>query len=299
VTQPPLWDGDGIDPWLPQRLAAQADIAAAERRMYAHWWGSFSDWLTRVHRNVIAPAGTPDPYGVYTANPMWAAEMTAFVAGPVRDTVGLAFRQLFGADYLFDARPAVTAYLAEVRNLMVRTPDDVFSVIVADVARGAAAGDSIPTVAARIDALLSSNNAVENWAGRAVTIARTETVGALNAGRSDSFAAMNEQLGGGLEQMWLATFDSRTRLDHAEADGQRVAVGQRFLVGGDLLAYPGDKAGAARNTINCRCTTLLVRPGEELDMSDRGWPSDLVWDGDMAVHHPRKGARQWALAGAV
>jgi len=23
--------------------------------------------------------------------------------------------------------------------------------------------------------------------------------------------------------------------------------------------------------INCRCTTLLVRPGEELDYSDRNW----------------------------
>lgn len=269
--QPSLWDGEGVDPWLPSRLAASADIAAAERRMYNHWWGSFSDFLVRSRRSVLSGPGVPDPHGVMSAAPAWAKDMRRFVQGPVRDTVGLAFQELFGNGFDFDQRPAVTAYLAQVTNRMVRTPDDVFGVVAAEVARGAAAGDSIPKVAERIDRLLGSTDAVENWGGRAVTVARTETIGALNFGRFDSFREMDRTLGGGMQSMWLATIDPRTRLDHAHADGQRVPVGQPFLVGGEKLMFPGDPSGSAANVINCRCTTLLVSEGEVLDMTGRGW----------------------------
>src|SRR5215203_39646 len=34
------WDGKGIDPWLPQRIAAEVDVTAAERRVYTTWWSS-------------------------------------------------------------------------------------------------------------------------------------------------------------------------------------------------------------------------------------------------------------------
>ena len=271
ATQPPLWDGEGIDPWLPERLAAEAELAAAERRMYNSWWGSFSDLIVRSRRAVLSGSGVPDPHGVFSAAPLWTKEMGSFVQGPVRDTVGITFTKLFGPDFRFDQRPAVTSYLATVENRMVRTPDQVFGVVAAEVARGAAAGESIPQVAKRIDALLTTTSSVENWRGRAVTVARTETLGGLNFGRSDAFREMNDQLGGGMEQQWLATIDQRTRHDHLQADGQRVPVGQPFEVGGELLMQPGDPDGSAENTINCRCTTLLVRSGEVMDMSNRGW----------------------------
>jgi hypothetical protein len=264
----PLWDGEGIDPWLPQRLAAESAITRAERRMYNSWWGSFSDWLVSVKRQVTS--GPLDPHAVFATAPLWAEKMQAFVAGPVRDTVGLAFKSLFGAEYRFDARPAVTNYLAEVTNRMVRTPEVVFDTIASTVARGAGNGDSIRTVAARIDDILTAG-ATDTWAGRAVTVARTETIGALNGGRSDAFTAVAELLGGGFEQMWLATIDRRTRPEHAEADGQRVPVGEAFDVGGEALEQPGDPAGSGWNVINCRCTTLLMRVGETQDLSDRGW----------------------------
>lgn len=267
----PVWDGDGIDPWLPQRLADEAEVAAAERRMFNSWWGSFSEFLVQAHRAVLSSPGLPDPHGVFVAAPLWAKGMDEFVNGPVKSTVGLAFEDLFGAQYAFDARPAVTAYLAEVENKMVRTPDDVFGRVAAMVAKGAAAGDSIPTVAERIDDLLSSSQAVENWNGRAVTVARTETIGALNFGRTDSFTAVSDVLGGGLHQVWLSTIDKRTRDDHVLADGQRVPVGQPFLVGGEQLRYPGDINASAAQRINCRCTTVLAEKDEVLDMSHRGW----------------------------
>jgi hypothetical protein len=271
MSQPPLWDGHGIDPWLPQRLAGESAITTAERRMFKAWWGSFSDWLVTVNRRVTG-GSVLDPHAVFSAAPLWAQMMGDFVRGPVKDTVGIAFAKLLGKDYQFDARPAVTTYLAQVTNRMVRTPDLVFDEVAATVARGAGAGDSIVTVAKRIEDLLTTTG-TDTWDGRAVTVARTETIGALNGGRSDAFSAVSELLGGGFEQMWLATIDRRTRPEHAEADGQRVGVDEPFDVGGEALMQPGDPGGSAWNVINCRCTTLLLRVGETQDLTDRGWQS--------------------------
>lgn len=269
------WDGKGIDPWLPERIAAEAAITKAERRMYREWWASFSAWLVTVHRSVLRTGQRPDASAVWAHAPLWAEHMDAFVKGPVRDTMGLAYNALFGSGYDFDARPAVSAHLGGVYNRMVRTPDEVFDLVASAVAKGAGAGEAIPDIAARVDEILTAT-ATERWPSRAVTVARTETIGALNAGRHDSFSAIVEETGEELEQQWLATLDGRTRPEHLEADGQRVPVGQPFIVGGEALMHPGDPAGSAANVINCRCTPLLVAPGEETDMTGRGFTDD--WD---------------------
>ncbi len=52
--------------------------------------------------------------------------------------------------------------------------------------------------------------------------------------------------------------DSKTREDHAEADGQEVGMDEPFDVGGEQLMYPGDPAGSAGNVINCRCTVIYT-----------------------------------------
>lgn len=272
------WDGSGVDPWLPHRLAAESRITAAERKMFNAWWGTFSDWLVRVRRGVLG-SSVPDPHAVWTHVPDWAERMTRFVGGPVTDTVGITFRKLFGQDYLFDNRPAVTRYLGDVFNRMVRTPDEVFDVVASQVARGAAAGESIPDIADRIGDVLDATN-TEQWAWRAVTVARTETIGALNAGRTDAFGAVADQLGGDFEQIWLTTLDGRQRPDHGDADGQNVGLGEAFIVGGEPLAFPGDPSGSAANIINCRCSTLLTRPDESVDLTGRGFSDADEWWAD-------------------
>ena len=271
------WDGTGIDPWLPHRLAAESQITHAERKMFNAWWGSFSDWLVRVKRGVLPPSSTtPDPHAIWAQVPLWTEMMRGFVAGPVTDTVGIAFGRLLGRDFAFDNRPAVTRYLGDVFNRMVRTPEEVYDVVASQVARGAAAGESIPAIADRVATVLDATG-TERWPSRAVTVARTETIGALNFGRSDSFSAVADELGGEFEQMWLATLDNRTRPDHADADGQTVPLNSPFVVGGEDLMFPGDPTGSAENVINCRCSTLLVRPGEETDMTGRGFSDADEW----------------------
>jgi uncharacterized protein with gpF-like domain len=182
--------------------------------------------------------------------------------------MGSAYAALLGPDFRWGSRPFVASYLGEVRNRMVRTPDEVYDLVAGQVAQAVNFGESIPAIRDRVDNVLSTTG-TDRWPNRATVVARTETIGALNAGRFDAFSAMNDEVDEPLEKVWLATTDSRTRPSHREADGQRVPVGGTFTVGGFSLAFPGDPAGPPQEVIQCRCTMLLVEPGEMTDMSNR------------------------------
>ncbi len=274
-----VWDGEGTDPWLPDRLARIAAIVQAERDVYRTLWAELSAWMVSVRRAVMGPTDQvrrPDPDALWAYVPDWTALVDRFVMGPVLEAFGLAFRTIFGDDFPYDARPGTAAHLAEVKNRMVRTPDYVFNLVATAIAEGAGLGESIQALAKRVNTILSVTE-TEIWRNRAVVVARTETLGALNAGRGEAFKAVATELTGEFEQMWLATEDSRTRPSHAAADGQRVPLGTPFLIGADptlgltgvYLARPGDPTGPANEVIQCRCTTLLLRPGEDVDLSNR------------------------------
>lgn len=58
---------------------------------------------------------------------------------------------------------------------------------------------------------------------------------------------------------WSATFHN-TRPDHAAAEGQQRWAAEPFVVGGQLLQYPGDGSLGASlaNLVNCRCASIYV-----------------------------------------
>ncbi len=89
---------------------------------------------------------------------------------------------------------------------------------------------------------------------RARVIARTETIGAQNAGEFAA-AAASGVIG---EKEWLTQGDDRVRDTHAAQDGQRVPLHERFANG---LLYPGDQHGPAEEVVNCRCTLLFHEGG--------------------------------------
>lgn len=73
-----------------------------------------------------------------------------------------------------------------------------------------------------------------------------------------------EAEGGGLEsaavegtKTWLAT-GSNPRPTHADADGQEVAYGEQFSVGGYECDYPGDEALPPEERCNCYCSVEYV-----------------------------------------
>lgn len=108
------------------------------------------------------------------------------------------------------------------------------------------AGSSIPEAAA---ALRARTQALAG--SRAVTIARTELIGAANAG-----SLLGAQAAGvaGLVKVWLATPGPRTRPEHAAASGQTAALQDGlFTVGGERARFPGDPWLSAGQRANCRC----------------------------------------------
>lgn len=264
----PVWDGQGTDPWLPERLNARLDAAATERDIRASVWAALSDWLVQLSRRMLRGDGPPDLDAVWAMAPLWREAVDLILQGEIFKAIGLAFERVLGADYRWDRRPAMVRYLAEVRNRLVRVPEEVFDLVAGQVSTGVNLGESIPQLAARVDSVLSTTES-ERWPNRATVIARTETIGALNAGRADAFTVVAEDAEEPLEMFWLATEDHRTRPTHVAAEGQRVPVGSLFSVGGFDLRFPGDPSGPPQEVIQCRCTMLLVEPGESVDLSNR------------------------------
>lgn len=266
---PLVWDGEGFDPWLPARLRAQAQVAQAEREVFRSVWSALSTFLVEVARAILGRP-TPDPQQVLEMTPAWQAAVRALVNDTIADVMRQAFEAVVGPGVEFDPRPAVAAYLAQVQNRLVGVSDEVFDQVARTVNKGTAEGWSIPRTAEEIEKVLSPTNPL--WRNRATVIARTETIGALNAGRTDSFRAVQDALPDEMfEQQWLATLDSRVRPTHRRADGQRRPVGRLFDVGQANLRFPGDPLGPPGEVIQCRCTTILVESGRDVDLSDRGF----------------------------
>ncbi len=88
---------------------------------------------------------------------------------------------------------------------------------------------------------------------RGTTIARTETMAALN---QSGVEAMQQAIDTGavkadtVTKTWHTARDPRVRDSHAAQDRQSVGLSELFSNG---LAYPGDPAGGASETANCRC----------------------------------------------
>lgn len=110
------------------------------------------------------------------------------------------------------------------------------------------------------------------WKSRAMTIARTEVVGANNQGGLASWTAVHQSLaplGGQVFKTWLATEDSKTRPEHSAIDGTEMPIGGTFTVGGEQMDGPGDGGASADLVINCRCTlTYRVEDGADAAADD-------------------------------
>lgn len=95
---------------------------------------------------------------------------------------------------------------------------------------------------------------------RGDTIARTESITALRAGRHEGFEQLVDSGNVNATQItrvWDATGDSRTREDHAQMDGTEiVGFDEPFIApDGSRMMFPGDTSlgASAEQTIQCRC----------------------------------------------
>lgn len=106
-----------------------------------------------------------------------------------------------------------------------------------------ASGETPMQVRQNIVRILSTRN-------YALRIARTEAHTALERG---AWEAANS-LGVRVTKEWVSREDSLVRFAHAAAHGQVREIDENFVVGGELMMYPGDPKASARNNANCRCT---------------------------------------------
>lgn len=114
------------------------------------------------------------------------------------------------------------------------------------VATGRAEGLGVQAIADRIEATTFG----DIGASRALTIARTETVGALNA--AEWLAAT--QNGVMQSKTWITQKDDRVRDTHTAIDEDTIGLYDRFDNG---LLYPHELGAPPDEVINCRCTLLF------------------------------------------
>jgi hypothetical protein len=111
-------------------------------------------------------------------------------------------------------------------------------------------------------ARLIEKNILQEWRRYAKfsseRIARTEVIAASNRG-----AVMGaESTGLRLRKIWLTALDDRERTAHRDMmsgdQANGIPMNEPFIVGGEALMQPGDKAGTPGNVINCRCAVSFL-----------------------------------------
>jgi SPP1 gp7 family putative phage head morphogenesis protein len=127
--------------------------------------------------------------------------------------------------------------------------DTLMQEVRATLAEGVTLNESLSQLTARVAEKLD-----EAEQGRALTIARTETLSAYNFAGVEAW----RQSGDVEELEWLSARDEAVRPAHADADGEVAGINDGFDVDGETLEYPGDPNGSPENVINCRCVAIPV-----------------------------------------
>jgi F like protein len=248
------------DPRAAARWRRDAALARSEKRVLAairEALGILADYT----RHTLAQSGLDD-YVLDDRAPAWRAALSGEVTPAIYDAFTAAW-ELLDRGTGIDPTLHGTQYLEGVWNRLVGASDEVFDRVRGAIEAGRQEGLHPSVVAKDVDAMLSDT---ANWEGRARTIARTETLGANNAGARASAKATAEYLGYSTDdvmRVWLATGDDRTRETHQEADGQTIyGLDATYQVGSSDLAGPGDPEGDPEEVINCRCTEQIWYPGD-------------------------------------
>lgn len=258
------------DPHLPQRLRAQSFIREGEARVGRAWFRSMTRFLDRVRPSVTG-GDQLDPGRVSDHAGFWTDEVNVNVLPTVSGVLSDAWRRVTAAGTP-PTDPWTQRYLNESGNRMSNVPDEVYALIVAEIERGITEGRSLDRVTADVQLILTASGD-DRWPNRARTVARTETIGAVNAGVFRGAELEAEQRGDVAPfKVWISTEDKRTRPSHVAADQQRTLMREPFRVGGAQLLSPGDPRGPGNEVINCRCSLLPVVLGETIDWTERQRP---------------------------
>ena len=201
-------------------------LAAAERRQFGEGWFDMAGWVRRF-REAIRPV---------------LRRIVEDAGAEALDDVGV----LQGFEV---TNPLVARFLAQrAQRFAERVNETTWEMLRASLVEGMELGESIPQLAERVLGVMG-----ERIRSTPETIARTEALGAANAGTLEGW----RQSGVVRQKTWLAALDERTRDSHVEAHGQTVGLDEEFEVGGARGPAPG-LMNDPDEDINCRCTMGAV-----------------------------------------
>lgn len=261
VTPVPVWDGEGDDPWLPARLQALLDAGRAERSLYEVIWDALSSWLVATTRRVLR-GPVVDTDAILAQEPAWQDRITQIIIEGILPVMSWAYEGIFGPGYDWRERPNVISYLTGVRNRLSREPQEAFDLVAGQIAAGVTLGEGMPELRDRVDEVLSTTKSAR-WKNRAVVIARTESLGALNGSRADAFQAFAEEGGEDMERMWLCV----------RGDTPVAALG---VLGAARRYYEGPLV----SLVTASRARISITPEHKV-LTERGWiPAKLLNQGD-------------------
>lgn len=136
------------------------------------------------------------------------------------------------------------------------------------ITQGILQGDAIPDISKRLQRVTDMNTAA------ATRNARTMMTSVENKARQDAYDRLKEK-GVELQEMWMATLDSRTRHSHRALHGTYKDPKSGEYANG--LRYPGDPMGEPEEIYNCRCCEIAEVEGAKV-----GAPNYSPKMGDMS-----------------
>lgn len=178
--QPPVQAPAPPDSMLPGAGTVSLVLAAAETAIAAYMLAAYTKWLAEVALKVLGGflrfGIAPDPAAIWSTVPSW----NRYVEGLLQHLSQIArggwieaCRQL-GVEIAWNPDdPVLADQLQRTRNLMVRTPDEVYRQILDVLGRTVAAGGTVEDQVREVQHVLDVTG-TENWPARARTVAVTE-----------------------------------------------------------------------------------------------------------------------------
>lgn len=253
--EPPPTDREGRTAWLIEqenRIGRKAALAL--RRIVRDAWSSMAG-LTAA----IDPAGLdgiPKAWLTFVEKEMTDDLGELFMVGEMTAWVGLKGQptDTYAKGWAKIANENAQSYIAHATNRLADTGNATWHLVQGKLASGLRAGLTNEELAKQID------DVGQFGASRAMTIARTEAVGAYVQGDMAGAVALGDK--GPVEKVWVATIDPRTRPTHAAAHDQTVPFAAQFEVGGTSMNAPHDPGAPAGEVVHCRCYVEFLYPGD-------------------------------------
>jgi hypothetical protein len=289
------------------RKRKSADLARYERMMEAHFRARFvkqrakcKAWLIANAADLGVQAGrvvkgiaiSPTPIPIDLPDDDEGMQRLLATLLAQRGEAALAD---IGIELQFNATSTRAAdFIRRNVDFVLKNVDDTTtSAIRAEIALGLGQGEGLASIIERVDGYFDTAES-----SRAALIGRTETTRAYNFASNEAYA----QSGVVSQQEWLTARDGlggRHAEDptYADLDGQTVGLEDRFKVGNEWLAYPGDPDVDIAETANCRCTIMPAGIDENLrrTINEREQWARLLEspNGNGHGHAPVNRMREW------